>query len=222
MTPTRASAIAALVATLTLTAFAPAAFAEQRGGRPGDQAGMHKHRVMDFRQQQGGNGRFQIVDFRCGTGAADRMENRYERFTERLTLTAEQQTLFDTFRTSALTAQTSFADACATIRPDTAADRTTPPDPIARLETRLKIDEARLAAMKTVLPDLKAFFASLTDEQKSAMAPNRRGERSGEMRGRNKGGFMHHGKGGAPGAAPAPVEPAAPAAPPAPGTEPNG
>jgi hypothetical protein len=168
MTPTRASAIAALVTAISLASFAPAAFAEGPQ-RQGDNGGQHNHRMLEAKAQHGGMKRFELVDFACNTKAADRMDGRYDKLAERLTLTADQQKLFDTFQASALTAQTTFNDTCSTVRPEKSADKAQRPDPITRMETRLKIDEARLAAMTSVLPDLKAFYASLTDEQKQQL-----------------------------------------------------
>lgn len=167
MTPTRASAIAALVTAISLTSFAPAAFAE--GPQRGDNGGQRNHRMLEAKAQPGGMKRFELIDFACNAKAADRMDGRYDKLAERLELTADQQKLFDTFRTTALTAQTKFNDTCSTVLPEKSADRTQRPDPITRMETRLKVDEARLAAMTSVLPDLKAFYASLTDEQKQQL-----------------------------------------------------
>ena len=116
MTPTRASAIAALVTAISLTSFAPAAFAE--GLQRGDNGGQRNHRMLEAKAQPGGMKRFELVDFACNAKAADRMDGRYDKLAERLTLTADQKKLFDTFRTSALTAQTEFADTCTTVPPE--------------------------------------------------------------------------------------------------------
>lgn len=182
MTPTRAAAIAALIASLGLTAIAPA-FAEDnmQGGRKGD---MRQHRMLDMREA-GPRGDMMPIDFRCGPNAADRLDNRFDRLAERLELTADQQKLYDTFAASALTAQTGFADTCATLKPATAA-ATDKPDLVERMETRLKVDEARLAALTTVLPDFKAFYASLTDAQKAGIGAGKQGHGMGR-------GDMRHG-----------------------------
>jgi hypothetical protein len=185
MTPTRAAAIAALIASVSLTAMTPA-FAEDnmQGGRKGD---MRQHRMLDMRAEAGPRGGMMPVDFRCGPNAADKLDNRFDRLAGNLELTADQQKLYDAFAASALTAQTGFADTCATLKPATAT-ATDKPDPVERMETRLKIDEARLAALTTVLPDFKAFYASLTDEQKQNIGPGGRGR--GHDMGR---GDMRHG-----------------------------
>ena len=207
MTPTRASAIAALVTAISLTSFAPAAFAEGPN-RPGDDS-MRNHRMLDFQAKRSGPGNFELVDLTCNTRAADRIDNRFDKLAERLTLTVDQQKLFDTFRAAALTAQTTFADSCGDLRP-TKADRTTRaerPDMIDRMEMRLKLDAARLTAMNSVFPDLKAFYGSLTDEQKKLLMRGH-GGRPGHM------GDM--GDIDMPGGVMAPGGPMAPDAPPAP------
>ena len=179
MTPTRASAIAALVTAISLISFAPAAFAEGPN-RPG--ADMRNHRMLDFQAKRGGPGNFELVALTCNSRAADRIDNRFDQLAERLTLTADQHKLFDTFRAAALTAQTTFADSCGDLRPTKAdrAARTERPDMIDRMELRLKIDAARLAAMNSVFPDLKAFYSSLTDAQKQLLMRGH-GGRPGDM-----------------------------------------
>jgi hypothetical protein len=170
MTPSRAAAIAAIVAFVGLAAFTPAMAQDVKEARD-----MRPHRMLDFRA--GAEGRFQFAQFSCAPRAAERMERRFDRLAERLKLTAEQQQLYDAFMTSALTAQTDLADKCADLRPAAAADgaKRQRPDLLARMESRLKFDEARLAAMNTVFPDFKAFYASLSDEQKSELFPFGRG-----------------------------------------------
>ena len=185
MTPTRAAAIAALIASVSLAAMTPALADNMRGGDRGD---MRQHRMHDMREA-GPGGRMMLVDFRCGTQAADRLDNRFDRMAERLDLTADQQKLYDAFVASALTAQTGFADTCSTLTPDktASADR---PDLVERMETRLKVDEARLAALNTVLPDFKAFYASLSDEQKQDLGPG-----AGRGPGMGRGDMQHDHRG---------------------------
>ena len=226
MSTPRTAAVAALVAAIGLTTFAPAAFSAPPTNRPAERGGMQngmqggqmqQHR-MDFRHN-GGSGRFELVDLRCGTGAADRMDQRLERITERLELTAEQEALYTTFRTSALAAQTAFADTCATLQPATAEQ---PADPIAAIESRLKVDEARIASLAAVLPDLRAFYDSLTDEQKAGFMPQRMAQGQ-DGKGFGNPGFGRHdhrgpGRGDRPGQQQGtpPAPPAAPAEPAAP------
>lgn len=166
-----AAAIAAIVASIGLTAFSPAMAHDAKESRD-----MRSTRMLEFRP--GAEGRFHFAQFSCAPKTADRMERRYDRLAERLKLTPEQQALYDTFMASALTAQTELADTCATIRPEraTRAERTQRPDLLDRMEARLKVDEARLAAMNSVFPDFRAFYGSLTDEQKADLFPAGRGD----------------------------------------------
>lgn len=172
MTPSRVAAIAAIIASVGLTAFTPAMAQDVKEARD-----MRPHRMLDFRA--GADGRFQFAQFSCAPRAAERMERRFDRLAERLKLTDEQQQLYDTFMTSALTAQTELADKCGDLRPAAAADadagKARRPDLLQRMESRLKFDEARLAAMNAVFPDFKAFYASLSDEQQADLFPFGRG-----------------------------------------------
>ena len=107
MTPSRAAAIAAIVASVGLSAFTPVMAAGPRDT-------MRPHRMLDFRA--GNDGRFQFAQFTCAPKAADRMEHRFDKLADRLKLSDEQKSLYDAFMTSALTAQTDFADKCADAR----------------------------------------------------------------------------------------------------------
>ena len=173
MTPTRAAVLAALVAALGLTAMSPAFAAGP--DRPRDDS-----RQLEFRRDAAG-GAFRFAEFSCNDRAADRLERRLDRMAGKLELTKDQEKLFEDFRTSALTAQTDFADQCDTIRPGATASKNERPDLIQRLEQRLKFDEARLAAMSELLPQFKTFYASLTDEQKRELAPHGRMMMQGRM-----------------------------------------
>lgn len=171
MTSTRATVLAALVAALGLTAMSPAfAAGFPQHQRPGDG---NRGPTLEFRRD--GAGAFQFAELSCAPNAADRLENGLDRMAKRLDLSTSQEKLFEDFRTSALTAQTGFADQCDDLRPaqsaDKSADKTERPDLIQRLEQRLKFDEARLAAMSELLPQFKTFYASLSDQQKQALMP---------------------------------------------------
>lgn len=224
MASTRTRAIAALVAVLGVAALGSPGFAQERQVAEAGQRGPHReHKQMEFRLS-GSDGVYRLAGVACGPNATERLENRLERIADRLELTAEQTTLFETFRTTALTAQTGFADACKAALPERAADlgaapgapadkalepnamgKGAPPagdmadragrpdrperagrmdrmdrmqhtDMIAGLESRIAIDKARITAVEAVLPDLKAFLASLTDAQKAKfMGPLERG-----------------------------------------------
>jgi len=172
--PHSAAAIAAIVASIGLSAFAPAMAQDVKEARD-----MRPHRLLEFRA--GADGRFQFTQFSCAPRAAERMERRYDRLADRLKLTDEQKSLYDAFMTSALTAQTDLADKCADLQP-ARADRQQRPDLLDRMESRLKIDEARVAAMNAVFPDFKAFYASLSEEQKADLFPFGRGGRHHPMK----------------------------------------
>lgn len=165
MTPNRAAVLAALVAVLGLTAMSPA-FAAGPDRPRGD------NRLLEFRRDAAG-GHFRFAQFSCNERAPERLERRLDRMAGKLELSKDQEKLFEDFRTSALTAQTDFADQCDTIRPGRTAGSERP-DLIQRLEQRLKFDEARLAAMSELLPQFKSFYESLTDQQKRELAPRGR------------------------------------------------
>lgn len=106
----------------------------------------------------------------CSDRGAEALEIGLVRLSYRLDLTADQQKLFDTLRTRALTTQTSFADTCKASRP--AADNGAKPDALARMKAGLAIEQARLSALNDVLPDFEAFFNSLSDQQKARLLPH--------------------------------------------------
>ncbi len=224
MTPTRAAAIAALLATVGFASLpasaqtpppappagaqAPAASGEltrpdprnQRQARP-ERAERETRRERTERSERHTRADRQALAERhmrmhrgpqllamaCAPQAADRMHTGFERMSDRLSLNDEQQALFDTLMTSALTAQTSFADRCAELAPDRSAG--TRPDLLQHLETRLQLDEARLAAFGAVLPDFRAFYESLDDGQQANLLRPRPEHRSprGDRPGPNDG-----------------------------------
>jgi hypothetical protein len=129
----------------------------------------------------------------CSPKGAEELEIALVRLDHRLTLTDAQKPLYDAFRTSALTAQTGFADKCAAARP--AKDAAAKPDLIDALKTRLDLDAARLEALNTVLPDFEKFYDSLTDAQKADLLPDRmeRREMMRDFRGPGAGRFLRDG-----------------------------
>jgi len=171
MTPTRAAAIAAIVASVGLSALTPAIAQENREPR--------QHRMLEFRAAP--HGRFELAQFSCAPKAADRLERRFDRLAERLKLSEQQKPLYEAFMTSALVAQTELSDKCAAMRPTRAAGegankgadkgKGQRPDLLQRMEMQLKFDEARLVAVNAAFPDFKAFYASLSDEQKRQLLP---------------------------------------------------
>ncbi len=152
------------------------------GGMPG----------MEMRR--GGMARGGLLNLVCSDRAAERLEIAFVRLSYALELTAEQQPLFDDLRTTALTAQTQFADRCKAANPTAsaaapaqngAAPATTTRDPVAGMRARLELDKARIAALETVLPKFEQFYNSLTDAQKAELSPGAR--RGGQGFGRNRG-----------------------------------
>ncbi|WP_171015868.1 Spy/CpxP family protein refolding chaperone [Devosia sp. FKR38] len=166
--------------------------------------------------RQGGGAGF--LNFERGT---EGVEIALVRLSHAIEMTAEQQALFDTLKTDALAAADTFSKAVEGLRPAKPADGTTAERPsiTERLDARIAIETAQLDALKSVQPAAKAFFDSLTDEQKAELMPARpdRGNMQGKMGqgnqhgGQNGGQGMRQGHGpmgapaGAPTDAPAPT-----------------
>lgn len=159
---------AVIVAVLGLVAMTPAAFAQAGPGMAHYSFGIRGHYgedgMLQHRQFDGMRGG--TLALVCSEQGAEGLEHMFVAISHRVELTAEQAPLFDALKTAALTAQTSFADTCATLLPET-SDTAEVPDLVERLQTRIKVDEAHVAALSKVLPSLEAFYGSLTDEQKA-------------------------------------------------------
>jgi hypothetical protein len=186
-------AIAALVvASISLTALpalaqdapttpqAPAAATPQPPAPPAPGAntprpplpGQHAHRLRQPMGPMGGgmaNRRFGLIALACSEKGPAVLERVLDRSAKRLALSADQQKLFDAFRTKALTAETTFSDACKAARPDKSA--TTRPDLLTRMKSGLAVDQARLTALNSVLPEFEALYNSLSDQQKHDLLP---------------------------------------------------
>lgn len=160
-------ALAALVA--TTIGFAAAPVLAQDAAPVAVKAAMQNGHGL---RNGGGMGPAGIFGLVCSDRGAEELDVALVRLSYRLQLTAEQQPLFDTFRSTALTSQTSFADSCQASMPDRSADAERP-DLLNRLKSGLALDEARLEAMNAVLPDFEALYASLTDAQKAELLPRR-------------------------------------------------
>ena len=163
-----------------------------------------------LRQGHGPMGDQRGGDFLNFGRGAEAIEIALVRLSHRIDMTAEQQALFDTLKTSALSAAADFAAATEGLRPtppvEGEAATATAPDIAQRLENRIAIETAHLAALEAVQPAATAFFDSLTDEQKAQLMPERP-DRDG-MPGFGKGGPRHH-QGQQDGGPAAPEEPAA-------------
>ncbi|HTO28182.1 MAG TPA: Spy/CpxP family protein refolding chaperone [Devosia sp.] len=209
-TITTTAIVALMTATIGLSAIAPV-FAQDAAPtqvQAGNGPGLHfRHDNKGFGPMGGQRGGGDFLNF---GGGAEAIEVALVRLSHRIELTAEQQPLFDTLKTTALAAAADFAAATEGLRPQGGPAVPTPPaegetatatapDMSERLENRIAIETAHLAALQAVQPAAAAFFDSLTDEQKAQLMPERP-ERGG-MPGMGKGGMRHQGmQQGGPGA----------------------
>jgi hypothetical protein len=120
-----------------------------------------------------------LLTLACSPKGAEALDIAFVRLSYRLGLTADQQKLFDTLRTDALTAQTKFADDCKAEMPGKTAANNQAPDFLERMKGRLSLEQSRLDAMTKLMPDVEALYASLTPAQKAKLEPAMpgRGER---------------------------------------------
>ena len=200
------TAIVAIVAgAIGFATLTPAAFA-QEGPSPGQPGGnqmqMHdqmqmqmpghfgNHRIERRNNRNNGVRSGALLDLVCADNGAERTEIGFVRLSYRLELTPEQQTLFDDLRSSALTAQTQYADQCSKPgAPDAAAAdaQPVPPTPVERLTAQIGNDTVRLELLQGLLPKLDAFYNSLTDEQKATLMPERGADNGNGFRNRHHG-----------------------------------
>lgn len=208
---TKTAIVALMTATLGLSAIAPSyaqdAAPTQAQQQPGPGFGFRHDNHGGPRQFIGGD----LLGFDRGVEA---VEIALVRLSHAIELTAEQQALFDSLRTEALAAAETFSTAVEGLRPTAPAEgqAVEVPDFSERLENRIAIETARLAALEAVQPSATAFFDSLTDEQKAELTPQRpdRGFMPGFI---GKGGLRHQGHQGLQHGGPgAPVPAEAPAA----------
>jgi len=183
-------AIAALVATIVAAGALPAAADDSTPAAFNNGPGQGNHFRLQLNGDQNGpgpgmgigmgmgrmSGRGLIV-LACSDKGTEALDAALLHLSYRLQLTDTQKPLWDSFRDKALTTETSFADQCKSSLPDrTAANK---PDLLTVMKGRLVIEQARLAAMNTVLPDFEALYNSLTDQQKDSLMP--RGTRDDGM-----------------------------------------
>ncbi|WP_316355452.1 Spy/CpxP family protein refolding chaperone [Devosia sp.] len=197
-TITTSAIVALMTATIGLSAIAPAFAQNATPAQTQAQNGPG----MQFRQGNQGHGQMGGEmggprgggDFLNFARGAEAVEIAMVRLSHRIELTAEQQPLFDALKATALSAAADFAAATEGLRPTppVAGETTTAtaPDMTERLDNRIAIETAHLAALEAVKPAADAFFDSLTDEQKAQLAPQRP-DRDG-MPGFGKGGMRHH------------------------------
>lgn len=194
MKRTTTTIAALLVATIATGAVVPAIAqntasndrpqAQQQRGGDGDGYRMRRDGQGNRMQMRRG-GAGQILGMVCSEKGADRLQHMLLNIEQRTDPTADQQALFDTFEASAIQAQTDFAAACATARPDPEQAEAT--DLVDQIGARLEIQQAHLDAMSAVLPDFEAFYDSLSDEQKQAMQPHRNADKAGQRGGKHDG-----------------------------------
>ncbi|MET3898349.1 uncharacterized protein involved in copper resistance [Devosia sp. UYZn731] len=215
-----ATAIVALMTVSVGLAAAAPAMAEQ--AQPRFQQHMqHPGGAMQPMHHQGGGANNHANKQRPGNGDAglggvldfgrdsQQIEIALVRLTHRIDLTDAQKTLLESFKTAALAAQADFTKVIDAGRPAAPAAGTTPaprPDIVARLDQRIAVEKAHLAALTAVQPSFQAFFSSLTDEQKAKLMPQRE-QRSGWQGEQRKGPMGHHGKRTIPGQLNAPAAP---------------
>jgi hypothetical protein len=175
--------IAALVVATIASGAAAPAFAQDQApndgprelhfrGPDGEGFMMHRGGPREGMRMRMRGGAGQILALVCSERGADRLEHMLLNIEQRTDPTADQQSLYDTFKSAALDAQADFATTCAAARPD--ANQAEDADLVDRLKAGLDVQQAHLDAMNAVLPSFEAFFDSLTDEQKQALEPPRR------------------------------------------------
>lgn len=113
---------------------------------------------------------------------AESVEIALVRLGYRLELTADQQALLETLKTSAIAAAEDFAATTENLRPARPAAGETP-DFAARLDSRIALEKARLAALEAIQPAANAFFDSLSAEQQAQLTPQRRDANRDRQRG---------------------------------------
>jgi hypothetical protein len=128
---------------------------------------------------QRGDLRANLLDLACGDRGGEALAIGLVHIEYAVKPTATQAPLLDALKTTALADQKTFADACKTAMGDAKADAGKP-NLVDRLQARLAIDTAKVTALNDVLPKFKAFYDSLTDDQKTKLEPRRpMGERMG-------------------------------------------
>ncbi len=167
-----ATAFSGLVAA---TAFMPAAYAQVTDPNTSVTPPVVE---VSARGSHGGFGRLT-----CNADAASQLQTRLDGVAAQLALTPEQAPLFDAYKTAALTAQTSFADACGQIQ---AGDNGTAQDLLTHMRTRQALASAELDGLNATLPSFEAFYNSLNDQQKAQLAAQ---NGHGNGRGHDREGF---------------------------------
>ena len=103
-------------------------------------------------------------------------------------LTADQQALFEALRAEITDARDALVASRMDLRGEREPGAEQTFDPVARLNTRIALESAQLAALEAIEPAYSAFFGSLTPEQTAALS-ELRGEGRERMGQRRPGGF---------------------------------
>ena len=194
-TITTTAIVALMTASIGLTAIAPV-FAQDAAPAPAQAQVQGKPDSANFRHNNQGPRQGGFGDFLGFERGAEAVEIALVRLSHAVELTTEQQALFDTLKTDALAAATTFSTAVEGLRPAAPAEGQTAerPDISERLTSRIAMEKAHLAALEAVQPAVTAFFDSLTDEQKTALTPQRPDRNGPPGQGpMGKGGPRHHG-----------------------------
>jgi hypothetical protein len=94
----------------------------------------------------------------CGQQAGEFVNLPVQRIEQIVRPIGQQQTTFDNLKRSAQEAAQQLQSSCPTAVPQS---------PIARLDTAEARLNSMLEAIKSIRPDLEAFYSSLNDEQKA-------------------------------------------------------
>ena len=113
-------------------------------------------------------GRGALLDFACGDRAAEALEIAFVHINYAVKPTTEQAPLLDALKTTAIADQKNVADTCQTALKSVDGK----PTMLDRLQASLTLDNARVAALTDVMPKFKAFYDSLTDDQKAKLEPH--------------------------------------------------
>lgn len=96
----------------------------------------------------------------CNPGMAGFAEWRADRLADKIKLTDVQRAKFDEFKSAAVKSSEAMRSACVADVPKTI---------VGRAEAMEKRMDTMLQAIKTMRPALEAFYATLTDEQKTKL-----------------------------------------------------
>ena len=115
-----------------------------------------------------------VLRLACGDRGAEALEIAFVRIQYEVKPTGPQQQLFDTLKQAAIADQKNYADACrAAVTGLRGGQGQSQPSVLDRFAARLALETARVNALNDILPKFRAFFDSLTDQQKAQFQPRR-------------------------------------------------